>query len=378
MSEFILSLDVRLTRRWRDGRLRFRNLRQDVNHNVVEDLVDLWLPELTITGADDLVADLQQRKDVNFVDRQDSPVGDDDAELDEDHLYSGATNDLVAVREWTVETLCHYDLSDYPFDTQRCPLSFLLAKYTSDLFVVRIDRYGFSGNRRHHEYQLRHISVTNVTVGSYEGQGVILTLRNQYIYYISAAYVPSALLLVISYLTYYFSMEDFQTRINVALTSLLVLATLFSELVGGLPKTSYLKLIDIWFLGCIAADFCMVVCLVLIHKQTREEEQRGGRRLLLFGHPGSMGPFKGGVANTTRHVQPADGEFTSHRGATDAWGRGDPTVEPGSAQGPGGVREANASALSSRLNTLMRRLIPVAIAVLTISYSVSVLAILDT
>lgn len=83
ISEFTLSLDVRLSRRWRDGRLRYRNLRQDVIHNVVENLGGVWLPELTITGADDLLADMQQRKDVNFVDRQDSPVQDDEAELDE-------------------------------------------------------------------------------------------------------------------------------------------------------------------------------------------------------------------------------------------------------------------------------------------------------
>lgn len=89
MSDFSLSLDVRLSRRWRDRRLRFRNLRQDVNQNVVENLDDVWLPELTITGADDLVADILQRKDVNFVDRQDSPVADDNAELDEGELKRG-------------------------------------------------------------------------------------------------------------------------------------------------------------------------------------------------------------------------------------------------------------------------------------------------
>lgn len=117
---------------------------------------------------------------------------------------------------------------------------------------------------------MRDIFVTNLTLDNYAAQRLELVLRNQYIYYISAAYVPSCMLLVISYLTYFFDVEDFSNRVTVALTSLLVLATLFSELVGGLPKTSYLKLIDVWFLGCIVASFLMVMCLVIIDKRKKE------------------------------------------------------------------------------------------------------------
>ncbi|XP_042857879.1 uncharacterized protein LOC122244123 [Penaeus japonicus] len=275
ISDFSLSLDLRLSRRWKDGRLRFRNLRADMSYNVVEDLRQVWLPELTLAGADHLVAELKERKELNFVDRQGQPLEDDDAELDEDQLYSGAQNDLIAVREYTLQLQCYYNLASYPFDTQRCPLYIILAKYTSDLFVVRINKFDFSGNRRHHEYVVRDIFVTNLTLDNYAAQKLELVLRNQYIYYISAAYVPSCMLLVISYLTYYFDVEDFSNRVTVALTSLLVLATLFSELVGGLPKTSYLKFIDIWFLGCIIANFCMVMCLVIIDKRKGEDGGKG-------------------------------------------------------------------------------------------------------
>ncbi|XP_069989735.1 uncharacterized protein [Penaeus vannamei] len=270
ISDFSLSLDLRLSRRWKDGRLRFRNLRANMSQNVVEDLRQVWLPELTLAGADHLVADANERKELNFVDRQGQPLEDDDAELDEDQLYSGAQNDLIAVREYTLQLQCYYNLAHYPFDTQRCPLYIILAKYTSDLFIVRINKFGFSGNQRHHEYVVRDIFVTNLTLDNYAAQRLELVLRNQYIYYISAAYVPSCMLLVISYLTYFFDVEDFSNRVTVALTSLLVLATLFSELVGGLPKTSYLKLIDVWFLGCIVASFLMVMCLVIIDKRKKE------------------------------------------------------------------------------------------------------------
>lgn len=248
-----------------------------------------------------------------------------------DYLYSGRTNDLVVIREWSLVILCHYDLTNYPFDTQRCPLSLRLAKYTSDLFVVRLDNYTFSGNPRHHQYELRHISLHNFTLNGYAGQRLMLVLRNQYIYYISAAYVPSGMLLVISYLTYYFNMEDFQTRITVALTSLLVLATLFSELVGGLPKTSYLKLIDVWFLGCIVANFCMVVCLVLIEKQKswfgggREGERgREGR-----GREGVRGKGEGAIV-----VVPTSPKPSSNRGLPKIFFGEESLLQPPSTPSP--------------------------------------------
>ncbi|XP_063592553.1 glutamate-gated chloride channel alpha-like [Penaeus indicus] len=177
---------------------------------------------------------------------------------------------------------------------KRCPLYIILAKYTSDLFVVRINKYDFSGNRRHHAYVVRDIFVNNLTLDNYAAQRLELVLRNQYIYYISAAYVPSCMLLIISYLTYYFDVEDFSNRVTVALTSLLVLATLFSELVGGLPKTSYLKLIDIWFLGCIIANFLMVMCLVIIDKRRKEGVEEGSKSQWVVNRVVPQGRVDGG------------------------------------------------------------------------------------
>lgn len=37
------------------------------------------------------------------------------------------------------------------------------------------------------------------------------------------------------------------------------------QIASGLPKTSYLKLIDVWFIFCILSDFVMVTLLVFIN-----------------------------------------------------------------------------------------------------------------
>ncbi|MPC86022.1 hypothetical protein E2C01_080834 [Portunus trituberculatus] len=61
------------------------------------------------------------------------------------------------------------------------------------------------------------------------GQHIEIVMTNLYGYYISGAYVPTMLLVIISYLTFFFDLSDFTNRIMVSLTSLLVLASLFSQ-----------------------------------------------------------------------------------------------------------------------------------------------------
>lgn len=49
-----------------------------------------------------------------------------------------------------------------------------------------------------------------------------------------------------------------------ALTSLLVLATLFTQVSASLPKTSYFKMVDIWLLFCIILIFFIIVFHTII------------------------------------------------------------------------------------------------------------------
>lgn len=50
----------------------------------------------------------------------------------------------------------------------------------------------------------------------------------------------------------------------VSLTSLLVLAELFSQTSQSIPKTAYLKHIDVWYIVLISCDFLIIVVLVVI------------------------------------------------------------------------------------------------------------------
>lgn len=62
----------------------------------------------------------------------------------------------------------------------------------------------------------------------------------------------------------------------VSLTSLLVLATYFTQTSQNIPKTSYLKLIDIWFVALISQDFCIIMSLVYVETLRLRDRLVGG------------------------------------------------------------------------------------------------------
>ena len=59
-----------------------------------------------------------------------------------------------------------------------------------------------------------------------------------------------------------------------ALTSLLVLATLFTQVSASLPKTSYFKMVDIWLLFCIIIIFFIIIFHTIIDLQVDYEEKK--------------------------------------------------------------------------------------------------------
>ena len=67
-------------------------------------------------------------------------------------------------------------------------------------------------------------------------------LLNQFI----TQFVPSLLICIVSFCTNFFPVEAFEAVVGVNLTTLLCATALFISVSERLPKTAYLKLIDVW------------------------------------------------------------------------------------------------------------------------------------
>ena len=159
-------------------------------------------------------------------------------------------------------------LEAYPFDKQKCVFNIRLSAFTRD--YVSFDSTGgknirYEGTTNLREYAVSYINMQPYNFNNYNGRKITIFLDNMSGFYISTTYVPSFLMVAICYLTFYFDMDDFNDRIMVSLTALLVLATLFTQLTDTTPKTPYLKLLDIWFVSTIFICFSIVTILVIIN-----------------------------------------------------------------------------------------------------------------
>ena len=70
-----------------------------------------------------------------------------------------------------------------------------------------------------------------------------------------------------------FQQNNFEAIVTVNLTSLLVLATMFIGIVNSLPRTAYIKLVDVWLLFNLFMPFIEVMLHTIISMLAEELEQ---------------------------------------------------------------------------------------------------------
>ncbi|XP_068244903.1 pH-sensitive chloride channel 2-like [Palaemon carinicauda] len=230
-------------------------------------------------------------------------------------------------RKYNVTFNCALDLLMYPFDKQTCNIVLKMTSGTRRYITLKSDREGvtYSGGQHlveyevtgvdmkaleaaedpasfqetshesllQHDLEVSHESLLqhylssptkesnlegdfrDVSTGSrYSRLLVALHFRRRYGFYLINTFLPTSLMIVIAYLTFYFKVEDFNDRIMVSLTSLLVLSSLFNQSSSSLPKTSYFKLVDVWFLTSIVTIFVIIVIQTILEHLRESEQER--------------------------------------------------------------------------------------------------------
>uniref|UniRef100_A0A915IAC4 Neurotransmitter-gated ion-channel transmembrane domain-containing protein n=1 Tax=Romanomermis culicivorax TaxID=13658 RepID=A0A915IAC4_ROMCU len=100
------------------------------------------------------------------------------------------------------------------------------------------------------------------------------TMSRQYGFYILQVYVPSYLVVLISWISLFLGAKAMPPRTILGVNSLLALSFQFGSVITNLPKTSDVKAIDVFVLCCSAFIFCSLVELAVIGYLTRKDTRR--------------------------------------------------------------------------------------------------------
>ncbi|XP_063883283.1 gamma-aminobutyric acid receptor subunit delta-like [Scylla paramamosain] len=264
----LLSVSYNLRMTWLDNRLTYNNLKPLTRLNTVsqEQVAQLWRPQLGFINTDDIQQTKVDEDAVTTVFRQHPVYTPNLADPYEVEIYRGDTNPLSTTRKYSTIYTCNFDLVLYPFDIQECYLRLQIISASSEYLVFNVNDSAveYLGQKFLVEYGIGKINLKESDGGQYGEVQVQVELIRRYGFAMLNIYIPSVTLLTISYVTLYFRPTIFEVRVMTALTSQLVLATLFTQVSTSLPKTSYFKMVDIWLLFCILLIFFIIIFHTII------------------------------------------------------------------------------------------------------------------
>ena len=114
---------------------------------------------------------------------------------------------------------------------------------------------------------LTMFSITNLTLVKNENRNMVsmtIKLKRKVVTELVTTYLPTILLLLITFTTIFFDKDLFGDAIAVNLTIMLVMTTIFTSKIEELPPTSDMKMIDIWLIFCLIVPFLEVVLRTII------------------------------------------------------------------------------------------------------------------
>merc|ERR1719205_65078 len=113
--------------------------------------------------------------------------------------------------------------------------------------------------------------LNNETGRKYAGTKVSFFMTRRWFYHAISVFLQSVLLLIVAYMTFYYRVDNFQDRVMVSITCMLVIANVQSSINTMVPKTSYLKMIDYFLM--YSFNIIIVVMVYHTYQATHVEEQ---------------------------------------------------------------------------------------------------------
>ncbi|XP_069977730.1 uncharacterized protein [Penaeus vannamei] len=267
-----MTVTFKLSLQWTDVRLNYLNLKEDRSLNKLssEEVADIWTPRVHFSNAlGNVFTNLDAGSRLECLRESPSSPGPPYLPV-EVNIFSGRENSLQMSQLYHVTYTCEFDLVMFPFDSQVCSLRFTMSSASAPFLRLAASRALYTGQKDLIEYTIRNVSVEEGTDGDFSSVTVYVSFSRRYEFYLLTLYIPTTLLILIAYSTFYFNPVIFQPRIIVAITALLVLSSLFTQTSNALPKTSYFKMVDVWLFFSILIIFIVVFIQTLVEFSSLE------------------------------------------------------------------------------------------------------------
>ncbi|XP_060729175.1 glycine receptor subunit alpha-3 [Tachysurus vachellii] len=189
-------------------------------------------------------------------------------------------NVLYSIR-LTLTLSCPMDLKNFPMDVQTCIMQLESFGYTmNDLIFewqekgpvqvaegLTLPQFILKG-----ETDLRYCT-KHYNTGKFTCIEVRFHLERQMGYYLIQMYIPSLLIVILSWVSFWINMDAAPARVALGITTVLTMTTQSSGSRTSLPKVSYVKAIDIWMAVCLLFVFSALLEYAAVNFVSRQHKE---------------------------------------------------------------------------------------------------------
>ncbi|GLV35831.1 ora transientless [Carabus blaptoides fortunei] len=246
--------DIFFAQTWKDYRLRLpENMTSEYRLLEVDWLKNMWRPDSFFKNA----------KSVTF----------QTMTIPNHYMWLYKDKTILYMVKLTLTLSCAMNFLIYPHDTQECKLQMESLSHTTDDMIFQWDPdvpLVVDENIELPQLALVKNYTADCTqvysTGNFTCLEVVFVLKRRLGYYLFHTYIPTCLIVIMSWVSFWIKPEAAPARVTLGVTSLLTLSTQHAKSQASLPPVSYLKAVD-GFMSCCTIFVFMALmeyCLVNI------------------------------------------------------------------------------------------------------------------
>jgi len=110
--------------------------------------------------------------------------------------------------------------------------------------------------------------------GAFPCLEVVFVVKRDFAYFLMQYYITSALFVVLSWVSFWISVDAVVARVIIGLVTVLTLTMQSSGARDQLPRVSYVKAIDIWMSTCLVFAFASLIEFAVVNVWSRRDARR--------------------------------------------------------------------------------------------------------
>ena len=281
-----IKLSIEISIKWSDHNIEFADIQNTKGDYAAFKRIPraqsakLWLPLDHVIHDNAVIGDIKEDSSpgVQAFARGNGIVNSQDAKESLIFPGRGEINFLEMKSRMRVNYQCQFNLHNFPFDKQTCDFILKIQVVSNKTVAFKEEAENGSsimylGSKTLSEFEIDGMETRTLLDNQNTHFIFTINLSRHWEEHIATTFLQCFILWFTAYMTLFINQHDVNTRLMCAITCLLVFASFYSTFNDDIPKTSYFKMVDLWFNWYLLNIFSIVVLHIVIEFVQNQEKR---------------------------------------------------------------------------------------------------------